>query len=182
MTDKEKLEKVKVEIKRRYDKIIALPIGKDEQWEAIMGAKVATLHSLLSFIDSMQKEPKECMYSKDNYTDEDRKALCEGCEEKCKFNKKEEPASEDLEAAIDTYLATYFNGEKEKQDWPFLKKMTIHFANWQKQQLMAKAVDGFVIEDIEEGNGDFLLSAEYLSKDIGLKDRQKVKVIVIKEN
>jgi len=182
MTDKEKLEKVKVEIKRRYDKIIALPIGKDEQWEAIMGAKVATLHSLLSFIDSMQKEPKECMYSKDNYTDEDRKVLCEGCEEKCKFNKKEEPVNEDLEKAVDEYLSTYFGNEQEKQNWPFLKKMAIHFANWQKQQLIAKAVDGFVIEDIEEGNGDFLLSAEYLSKDMGLKDRQKVKVIVIKEN
>lgn len=48
-----------------------------------------------------------------------------------------------------------------------------------KEQMMAKAVDGFVIEDTEEGNGNFLLSAEYLSKDMGLKDRQKVKVIVV---
>jgi hypothetical protein len=95
---------------------------------------------------------------------------------------QEEPVSEDLEQAIDTYLATYWGSEKEKQDWSFLKKMAIYFANWQKQQIIAKAVDGFVIEDIEEGNGDFLLSAEYLSKDMGLKDRQKVKVIVIKEN
>lgn len=46
----------------------------------------------------------------------------------------QEPVSEDLEEAIDTYLATYWGGEKEKQDWPFLKKMAIHFANWQKEQ------------------------------------------------
>lgn len=47
---------------------------------------------------------------------------------------KEEPVSEDLEQAIDTYLASYFGGEKEKQEWPFLKKMAIYFANWQKQK------------------------------------------------
>ena len=51
----------------------------------------------------------------------------------------EESVSEDLEQAIDNYLATYFGGEKEKQDWPFLKKMAIHFANWQKQQTVNKA-------------------------------------------
>ena len=47
---------------------------------------------------------------------------------------KEEPVSEDLEQAINTYLATYFGGEKEKQEWPFIKKMVIHFAEWQKEQ------------------------------------------------
>ncbi len=46
----------------------------------------------------------------------------------------QEPISDDLEQAIDIILATYFGGEKEKQDWPFLKKMAIYFANWRKQQ------------------------------------------------
>ena len=46
---------------------------------------------------AMQEHPKDCMYSKDNYTDEDRKILCEGCEEDCKYNKKEEPASDGME-------------------------------------------------------------------------------------
>ena len=50
-----------------------------------------------------------------------------------------------------------------------------------KEQLMANAIDGFVIDDTEKGNGDFLLSVDYLPKDMGLKDKQKVKVIVIKE-
>lgn len=47
---------------------------------------------------------------------------------------QKDPVSEDLEQAIDTYLSTYFGGEKEKQEWPFLKKMAIHFAKWQKEQ------------------------------------------------
>lgn len=60
--------------------------------------------------------------------------------------------------------------------------LCLDIANWQKEQMIAKAVDGYVIEDIEEGNGDFLLSADYLPKSMDLKDRQKVKVIVIKED
>lgn len=47
---------------------------------------------------------------------------------------QEEPVSEDLKEAIDTYLATYFGGDKEKQEWPFLKKMAIYFAEWQKKR------------------------------------------------
>lgn len=111
-----------------------------------------------------------------------------------------EPVSEDLEQAIDTYLATYFGGEKEKQDWPFLKKMAIHFANWQKkkndyaieiahmageeegknimkQQMMAKAVEGVVVcNNFTHGYKDILMEIpSYLNVD------DEVKVIVIKE-
>ena len=38
----------------------------------------------------LAEEHKKCMYSKDNYTNEDRKALCDGCEEDCKYAQKEE--------------------------------------------------------------------------------------------
>ena len=38
---------------------------------------------------AMQEHPKDCMYSKDNYTAEDRKILCEGCEEECRFSKED---------------------------------------------------------------------------------------------
>ena len=65
---------------------------------------------------------------------------------------KEEPVSEDLEQAIDTYLSTYFGGEKEKQDWPFLKKMAIYFANWQKANLW-KPADG---DDLPEINREVI--------------------------
>ena len=36
----------------------------------------------------LAEEHKKCMYSKDNYTNEDRKALCDGCEEECKYAQK----------------------------------------------------------------------------------------------
>ena len=39
--------------------------------------------------DKVQKI-KECMFTKDYYTDEDRKSLCDGCEEKCKYDKSDD--------------------------------------------------------------------------------------------
>jgi hypothetical protein len=62
-----------------------------------------------------------------------------------------------------------------------LSRIAVRVAKWKEQKMMAKAVDGYVIKDVEEGNGDFLLSADYLPKSMGLKDQQRVKVIVIKE-
>lgn len=46
----------------------------------------------------------------------------------------DKPVNEELEKTIDSFLATYFGSEKEKQEWPFLKKMAIHFAEWRKQK------------------------------------------------
>lgn len=188
MTDN-RIEKIRAEIERLKHQSV---IDSDRQAErglqsASMASfgKVKACEELLSFIDSMQKEPKECMYSKDNYTDEDKKVLCDGCEEECKFNKKQEPASEVLETEIEKVRKHHFindDFDKAELDGRTISNIAHHFANWQKKQMMANAVNGFVIEDIEEGNGDFLLSAEYLSKDMGFKDRQKVKVIVIKED
>jgi hypothetical protein len=98
-----------------------------------------------------------------------------------------QPVNEDLEQAIDTYLATYFGGEKEKQDWPFLKKMAIHFAAWQKQQLMAKAIDGVVhhhvnckVVSVYYNDPDNVPMAYYIPSE-GLSAGDKVKIITIKE-
>ena len=120
---------------------------------------------------------------------------------------QDEPVSEDLEEAIDTYLATYFGSEKEKQDWPFLKKIAIHFANWQKknddyaieiahmageeegknimkQQLMAKAVDAVV--KVDAGGYPYIdrtIELYDYDKDTPLaKKGDKYKVILIKED
>ena len=92
--------------------------------------------------------------------------------------------SEELEEVIDTYLATYWGGEKEKQDWPFLKKMAIHFAEWQKEQMMAKAVDGDITFDYygdDDKTYGCIAHDSFCLEDFGLKDRDKVKVFVIKE-
>jgi hypothetical protein len=97
--------------------------------------------------------------------------------EYAKIDLKEEPVSEDL--------GDYIN-ELSKQfpevSFAKLSRIAVRVAKWQKKQMMAKAIDGYVIEDVEEGCGDFLLSAEYLPKSMGLKDQQRVKVIVIKED
>lgn len=60
-----------------------------------------TEESLAKARKQLQEEPKACMYSKDSYTDEDRKVLCDGCEEECRFNKKEDSASEELEKVVE---------------------------------------------------------------------------------
>ena len=43
----------------------------------------------LSNLETTEKERK-CMYSKDDYTDEDRKVLCDGCEEECKYSESDD--------------------------------------------------------------------------------------------
>ena len=58
------------------------------------------LTDLLSFIDSLQEEPKKCLFTKDSYTNEDRKVLCKDCDERCEYNKKEKPVSKDFEMAL----------------------------------------------------------------------------------
>ena len=95
---------------------------------------------------------------------------------------KEEPVSEDLETEVDRWYNNEASKEFEDVLYDDIEKCAKHFTEWQEKQMMSKAIDGYVIEGIEEGNGDFLLSAEYLPKSMGLKGQQKVKVIVIKEH
>ena len=89
----------------------------------------------------------------------------------------QEPVSEDLDEYINE-LSKQF----PEVSFAKLSRIAVRVAKWKEQKMMAKAVDGYVIKDVEEGNGDFLLSADYLPKSMGLKDQQKVKVIVIKED
>ena len=42
-----------------------------------------------------EQKPNKCMYSNDNYTDEDRRVLCDGCEENCELKQKPEWSEED---------------------------------------------------------------------------------------
>jgi len=109
-----------------------------------------------------KKDSRYCMYSKDNYTDEDRKVLCGDCEEECEFNKKEEPVSEELEKASKEWLIPQL--DKSYANYGETKMMELtHFdgyamldaiefgAQWQKEQMMKGAVDGWVFRDIKEG-------------------------------
>lgn len=96
------------------------------QEEDFNRGKHSSYLEILSLIDSIQKEPKEyngilgenirkidneiqrlerlkenpiCAYSTSRYTDEERKVLCEDCQEECEYAKKKVPVSEDLEKA-----------------------------------------------------------------------------------
>ena len=89
----------------------------------------------------------------------------------------EEPASGDLGKAIDTYLSTYWGGEKEKQNWPFFKKMAIHFANWQKEQFIKRLCNHANIDKmVEKFEGKYkpekVLDTEYYKR--GIFDTIKV--------
>lgn len=166
--------------------------------------------------DKVQKI-KECMFTKDYYTDEDRKSLCDGCKEKCKFNKKEyfvnngidlgcgviwkdeEHVSEDLEEEIGKYCSnpenfiTYIDvGFKQspikKDDIPLIIKAIKFGANWQKEHLTAKGVEGVVhhfgkceVASVHYNDPTGIPMAYYLSSE-GLSAGDKVKIIVIKED
>ena len=89
MTDK--VQKIREGVERLKSQLLRGACSSQIAMETM--CKEEAYNEVLSIIDSMQEKPKECMYSKDNYTKEDRKVLCDGCKEDCKFNKKEEPVS-----------------------------------------------------------------------------------------
>lgn len=92
------------------------------------------------------EESKKCMYSKDNYTDEDRKVLCDGCEEECKFNKKEEPVNDSFEAEVKKLWEEINTGHNYSivDSYNQFYGLCMEIAEWQKEQMMAKAVDATV--------------------------------------
>ncbi len=191
MTEKEKLEKVRAEIERLMKDVeIHSDIG-DIQQDSYYDGRRSVLCLIRGFINSMQEEPKKCMYTKDHYTDEDRKVLCDGCEEKCAYaiagvistnaQVKKKPVSDVLEGEINRYLSTW--STSKDNGIVFCEKMARHFAAWQKQQMMAKAVDATV--HIDAGGYPYIPQVELYDyeKDIPFaKEGDKYKVILIKED
>lgn len=86
---------------------------------------------------------------------------------------QEEPASEDLEEAADSYIETH--GEI----LGFGKQTFKDGAKWQKQQMMAKAVEGGCFS---YKNGFVHISCDVDEHLTDVKFGDKVKVIVIKED
>ena len=213
----DKVQKIREEVERLQNKLIQEKekgFGSDTD-----DACILELQNVLTYIDSLQEEPKNIWHDASESPIIDKtfllvapngnsslclwggkqlhsvtiggghSVLCKGdiysyiddllkLDNPCKIgnNLQEEPVSEDLEKTIDTFLATYFGSEREKQEWPFLKKMVIHFAEWQKEQMMAKAVDAHCFGFQGAALFSFRLPADnYL---VG----SEVKVIVIKEN
>ena len=85
----------------------------------------------------------------------------------------EEPVSEDLEEEWKRYITS----EEYLNDIPGGLPVARHFANWQKQQMMKDAVEGYV--DMLEFPEKTWIELSAIPKD--LKDGDKVKLIIIKE-
>ena len=99
----------------------------------------------------------------------------------------EEPVSEDLENAADKYCCNICNiveftegdSEEEASDREYVERAFKAGAQWQKNQLMNKAVNGLVIcdEELTGGYKDIVFS---VPKDLEVDDH--VKMIIIKED
>jgi hypothetical protein len=103
-------------------------------------------------------------------------------EELLELAQGKEPVSEDLEEAVNAYIG--YAPEVDESSSTYGKRQAFKAgANWQKQQMMAKAVDSTV--HIDAGGYPYIPQMELYDydKDIPLaKEGEKVKVIVIKEN
>lgn len=186
MTDKEKLEKVRAEIERRY--------------RECNGATPATEYQeLLDFIDSMQKEAKNEAKIKVEQIMAEVDAKFPKFAKECKDAQK--PANDDLESFVRDYREKYWYPDDIDKFIGFAKQV----ANWQKQkdesytksmykvgintgkelmkqQLMAKAVDGFV--KVDAGGYPYIPQMELYDYKKGIplaKEGDKYKVILIKE-
>ena len=187
------IDSMQEEPKSKFDSCI-LP-GDDVRYNEELGCRV----NLTQLQRVAKKDPKYCMYSKDIYTDEERKSLCDGCEEDCEYNQKKEPdelthsvtkisdqevpISDDLNDEIRKYFLSYKGyphvmDETERE----IKKAIIYFANWQKQQMMKDAIDGD-IDFYEHGPIICMNPSGILSvvEKYHLQQDDKVKVIIIKE-
>lgn len=110
MTDKEKLDNLVAEIEKRISRNKRGKVLEDipeKMHQLIIEGQL--LGELKHFIDSMQEEPEYleeetnyCAFSTSRYTDEDRKVLCDGCEEKCGYAQKEADWLQELHCKIDS--------------------------------------------------------------------------------
>jgi hypothetical protein len=103
-------------------------------------------------------------------------------DELIKLAKSEEPVSEDLEHAVNAYIG--YAPEVDESSSTYGKRQAFKAgANWQKQQMIAKAVDGVV--KIDAGGYPYIPQMELYDydKDVPLaKEGDNYKVILIKED
>jgi len=140
---------------------------------------------ILAEIERLEKE--NCMNNGEHFCM--RRALCLGRLRDIISPMMEEHVSEDLEEAIGEYcsnpdnFATWIGG-KETDDIPLIIKAIKFGANWQKEQMMKKAVDGhatFEFYGIEGKAYGTIAHYPICLDDLGLKDTDKCKIIIIKE-
>ena len=92
------------------------------------------------------EEPKKCMFTKDDFTEEDRKILCEECEEECEYAKKEEPVSGDFEMALAEMI------DKAKK---CVVELWVVAAQWKDELVKLAKGEKFVSSDLEDAASSF---------------------------
>ena len=97
-------------------------------------------------------------------------------------------ANSDLESEIEIIRKYYFinsDFDKAELDGRTISNIARHFANWQKQQIMKDAMEGVITFDYY-GDGDKTYGCvahdSFCLEDRGLRDCDKVKIIVVKED
>ena len=173
MTD---IEKIRTEIEKAYNEAQnRVKLVKDEYWEG----KVDSYRNVLCIFDSMQEEPVNKNY-RERYKriaqSEEFKKTYEGMSVgEIMHVEGEESVSENLEEAANFYADTHtewFDADNNPHVSPAFKAG----AQWQKEKMMAKAIDAqcFGFQDAALFSfrlpvGNYLVGSE-------------VKVIVIKED
>lgn len=163
MTDKEKLEKVRAEIERRFE--IYLTGART----TFRNGKREALRDIISFIDSLQEEPQVKESAKTQHDNETYKENDDSL--------TRESVSKDLEGEIKRYLHEVYDRDNTVSD------VARHFAEWQKQQMTKEAVNGtFLFGELADGTH---IDAIFISDKVvrnKYEKGEKVKVWVIKED
>ena len=140
----DKVQKIREEVVRLKSQLLKGACSSQIAMEK--RCKEEAYDEVLTLLDSMQEEPKKCMYAQPNYTNVDRLVLCARCKEECryaqkeadwiqelhrkldslskedfekvwaKYAQKEEPVSEDLNTELDKYIKEHFTIDKEQLD------------------------------------------------------------------
>ena len=179
MTDKEKLDAIRAEIHRLVD---------------VRGYDKEMANALFAFMDSLPSEPytdftkalAECIMQAQGSVVDPMVHADIWENELIKLAKSKEPVSDVLEEAAKIYARGEYD-RKNPSSLPWQCKgcyspLIYAFkdgAQWQKEQMMAKAVDALVHTF---DNGYIRVGTQLLeSNEYGLKVGDKVKVIIVKE-
>ena len=168
MTDKEIVERAKEAEKRTgFGELVHSPISKGVN----SAYGIGFIEGMVEYRNSLQKEPVSGEQVKES-------AKIQHVNDTCKNSKDsltQEPISEELEEEIKRFIDIGGDEEKSLYKYTFVCNVARHFANWQKELMMSKAIEGEVIAN---GMGNSIL--HLWDKGRHLIDK-KVKVIVINE-
>jgi len=133
----------------------------------------------------MIRKLADAMYYAAQYLTTDASRLRKAMDEYHQFiiteYNKQEPTTEDLKEEITRYFSK--NPIRHLTDWPALKNTALHFAQWQKEQMMKDAVSG-CIEETRNFDGSvrkFYATSDFLPVD-KYQNGQEVKLIIVKDN